>query len=64
VELCKEHGYAFADVLPARQRTEMLMSTGPDGEKVVKPYPVVKLRIPGDSSLGAKILDMRKGKRR
>jgi hypothetical protein len=60
VELCKEHGYALADVLPSRDRTELLMSTGPDGKKIVRSYPVVMLRIPGDSALGEQLFALRK----
>ena len=61
-ELCARHGYAFADALPARDRSTMLASRK-DGRLQIQGAVVVKLMVPADGALGRQIIAMREEKK-
>jgi hypothetical protein len=61
-ELCQRHGYAFADTLPARDRSTMLAARE-GGRLRFEGGVVLKLLVPMDSALGRRIVAWREEKK-
>lgn len=62
-ELCERHGYAFADTLPARDRST-LMASRTGGRLRLEGGVVVKLLVPTDGALGRQIVALREAKKK
>lgn len=62
-ELCAQHGYAFADTLPARDRSTML-ATRKGGRLRLEGGVIVKLVVPADGALGRQIVALREAKKK
>lgn len=61
-ELCRNHGYMFADSLPKKDRLTIMMTTSGSGKRTICSAPALKLVVPDGSALGMQILEMRNAK--
>jgi len=64
-ELCAHHGYMFADTLPSKDKTTMMMQRTKDPrtgkiKTLIHAAPVIKMMVPAESHLGKLVLAERK----
>jgi hypothetical protein len=60
-ELCSKFNYTFADTLPAKDRSTMLMSKAAGSKKAkLEPAVSVRLVVPAAGTLGKMVMELRK----